>query len=455
MGWLSSLVVLVAVFTASDVVTGSDASNNSVAKSDLTGVVSADDGKPVTGATVYIYTAGVRTGYSPYCPSCYADCGKRTTTDAEGRFEIKGLDPELVFRVLTVADDYEPKFAKKVDPAKGELAITLSPRRELPSIPKRWLKGRVIDGDGKPIVGAMVEPMGRKTAHGRMWGELPMVDPMAISNASGEFVLTSREDIEALDLQIHARGMVTRNFELVEMGKPAADYPLYIGSFVKGRLVKDGKPLPGVEMGLVQKDRRVPNFVGPYTIATDDEGRFMFSNVVPNEMMAVYAKMDSLKSLGSAATGCLTGPNGKTTEVRDLEVRNAYTISGKVILSDGKPIPKGIKFIVSRDRAWDSQVLDLAEDGKFHVDGIPPEVISVDVTIPGYRLSRKNVSLDAINGFGIKGVVNHDIDNLTILLEPGEFDRDDSKLTEEEDQKRIKDFMKLETQPLQGMVGEP
>src|SRR5262245_58361713 len=67
-------------------------------------------GTPVAGASVLIYTARVREGTSPFCPSCYADCGKRDATDAGGRFAIPSLDPGLVFRVLVLADGYTPRF---------------------------------------------------------------------------------------------------------------------------------------------------------------------------------------------------------------------------------------------------------------------------------------------------------------------------------------------------------
>ena len=63
---------------------------------DLVGrVLSAHTGEPLAGAHVYIYTAAVRKGTSPFCPSCYVDCGKSATTDAEGRFAIESLDPDL------------------------------------------------------------------------------------------------------------------------------------------------------------------------------------------------------------------------------------------------------------------------------------------------------------------------------------------------------------------------
>ena len=77
----------------------------------LTGRVSDSAGKPVEHATVMVYHAGVKKGYSTYCPSCYVDCGKRTLTDTRGMFTFKGLSPDLWFQLLVAGEEYEPAFA--------------------------------------------------------------------------------------------------------------------------------------------------------------------------------------------------------------------------------------------------------------------------------------------------------------------------------------------------------
>jgi hypothetical protein len=67
-------------------------------------------GEPLRDATAFIYTAAVRVGISPYCPSCYADCAKSAKTDDAGAFVIRSLDPELIFQVLVVREGYKPGF---------------------------------------------------------------------------------------------------------------------------------------------------------------------------------------------------------------------------------------------------------------------------------------------------------------------------------------------------------
>src|SRR5688572_29307603 len=85
----------------------------------LTGTITDPNKKPLPGATVMVFYAGVKKGYSTYCPSCYADCGKRATTDAAGSFTIKDLSPDLWFTLLVVREGYAPTFIKQVDPAAG------------------------------------------------------------------------------------------------------------------------------------------------------------------------------------------------------------------------------------------------------------------------------------------------------------------------------------------------
>src|SRR5580658_4817678 len=85
----------------------------------LTGKVTDSSGKPLEDATVMIYHAGVKKGYSTFCPSCYADCGKRAVTDQAGSFIIPKLDPDLQFELLVVHDGYKPKFLGNVDPSLG------------------------------------------------------------------------------------------------------------------------------------------------------------------------------------------------------------------------------------------------------------------------------------------------------------------------------------------------
>ena len=80
---------------------------------------------------------------------------------------------------------------------------------------------------------------------------------------------------------------------------------------------------------------------------------------------------------------------------------------------------------LGREDAWDSLPdVEVKPDGSFAFDGVPDESVGISVRIPGYHLSEKNHSLDRLNGFSLMGAVSRDVDDLLILLEPGEFKPD-------------------------------
>src|ERR1035441_11004499 len=69
-----------------------------------TGAVTDAAGAPLEHATVLVYEARVKKGYSIYCPTCWVDCGKHAFTDAAGRYTIAGLNPDLHFKLLVLKD---------------------------------------------------------------------------------------------------------------------------------------------------------------------------------------------------------------------------------------------------------------------------------------------------------------------------------------------------------------
>ena len=74
----------------------------------------------------------------------------------------------------------------------------------------------------------------------------------------------------------------------------------------------------------------------------------------------------------------------------------------------------------SRENVSDYREITLGPDGKFDLTGVPPESVSIGLRLNGYKISKKNESLDWLNG-QILGKVSGDITDLNLLLEPGEW----------------------------------
>src|SRR5206468_11767327 len=91
----------------------------------------------------------------------------------------------------------------------------------------------------------------------------------------------------------------------------------------------------------------------------------------------------------------------------------------------GTPLPGGARIMLGREQAWDQLPnVDVSADGRFVFEGVPKESVAVSPRLKGYKLSLLNPSLDRLNGFSVVGREEGNVDDLIILVEPGEFHPD-------------------------------
>ncbi|HYV28049.1 MAG TPA: redoxin domain-containing protein [Candidatus Eisenbacteria bacterium] len=386
---------------------------------DLTGTVKDSEGKPLTHANVFIYTAGPKEGVGILCPSCYADCRKRTTTDSDGRFKIESLDSTLLFRILVVAKGKEPKFVPKVDPAVKPLEVALKPAKEGLK-PEQQMKGRVIDPQGKPISGAVVNIRGVSRGESTRFGGNEDLDQIAVSDDEGTFVINGQDSFDAVGVEVEAPGYAKGIFPHLATGGKVHELKLTDGVSVKGRLLKEGKPMPGVEIGVSGVEREASVYIGNYSVGTDKDGKFALVNLPPNHSYYIYGKMASLGAKGAlAAIRKDAGSDGSVLDVGELKVMPGFKLAGQIHLTDGKPVPPKTRVLLSLDEAWDSVQTQADSEGRFSFSGVSSDSVSLSARIKGYRLSERNKSLEMMN-FRLLGSLNADKTNLLVEFEPGE-----------------------------------
>ncbi len=274
----------------------------------LTGNVTDSLGKPLEDATVMVYHAGVKTGYSSFCPSCYVDCGKRTATDRTGSFTIKSLAPDLWFELLVVRDGYTPVFVKKVDPSHGPAETAALARRPVVDDPDRVVRGRVVDPNGQPLRAAVIEPEGIYAPPGdSLWyGTIEGLEPIAVTNPEGEFELAYSKKATGMVLRVEARAMATK-VVAVATGAERKTITVSEGAVVRGRLMNHGKPVAGAELGLIPRNTggfsaKFKISGDPYEeirIGTQDDGTFVITNVPAPVSWYLYGKMESIGGLGA------------------------------------------------------------------------------------------------------------------------------------------------------------
>ena len=190
-----------------------------------------------------------------------------------------------------------------------------------------------------------------------------------MTDASGAFRLGVPEPGLAVYVHVSARFLTPGAFQRLATGPEGHDLKLVSGVTVTGRLVQGGKPLAGMGVGVVQKDRNGETWVGEFEAATDAVGVFRVLNAPANEQLVLYGLMSSLRRHGALPVRELrTGKSRSVADVGDLEVKAGQRLAGRVVLSDGKPVPAGTRMLLSREEAWDSQqaVVDCAGAVRVH-----------------------------------------------------------------------------------------
>jgi hypothetical protein len=381
----------------------------------ITGRVTGGSGNPIDHATVLVYHAGVKVGYSTFCPSCYADCGKRAVTDGRGSFSITNVSPDLKFELLVVRDGYVSAFVKSVDPAMGPARTAVLRPKQAVGDPERLVRGTVVDSGGVPQKDAIVKAQGilfddpAQGGHVAMYGEVASLDPIAVTNDKGEFEISyDRPALQALII-VEARGMAPKLFNHLSTGNGRHTLTVTEGAIVRGRLVENGKPVGDAQLGLIARERgmgaELKIFGSPYDeirIGTQGDGTFVITNVPPQVDWYIYGKMESLRARGATVpVECATKADQEDVDVGDIQVQPGYRLRGKVVLSDGMASAPGMSVILSSASVFDSQTVALGADGSFEFSGLGPGKYEVD-------------------GSGHKGtvVVDKSVDGFVLTLYP-------------------------------------
>jgi hypothetical protein len=392
----------------------------------LSGKVTDNSGRPVGHATVLVYHAGVKHGYSTFCPSCYADCGKRVITGPDGTFVIKDLDSDLWFDILAVADGFEPAFVKKVDPASQPAPTATLLPRPIANTPDKVVRGRVVTAQGRPLRDAVVEPLGMSgrqlvdsapaNEEVSVYGEIKGLEPMAITNENGEFEIATQKSASGMLLKIDARGFAPK-LQAVSTGLDRKTVTVLQGAVIRGRLVAHGAGVAGAEIGLSPRGQggfggNLKIYGSPYEeirVGTQADGSFVLADIPAPVDWYLYAKMTSLSQGASTQpVECATKQAGDAVDIGDLHLEAGHSLKGKILLPDGKSMPDGMRVIISSSESRDSQVVPLHSDGSFECSGLPTGTYDIYPAVRGYVASKPIRKMP----------IEHDISDLKIMLRP-------------------------------------
>ena len=384
-----------------------------------TGRVADSSFKPLENALVMVYSARVRKGYSLFCPTCYRDCGKRTLTGPDGSYRIPDLDPDLIFTLVAVKDGYLAGSVANVDPAAGPAPDVYLKPEPIVSDATQIVHGKVVNSHGSPMQGALVQPdfaiLRGPGGSFSFSSPIEWINEVALTNDKGEFDVSFSKPAVEMNLRVFARGMAAKHFT-VPSGEERHTLIVTNGAIVEGRLVYDGKPVGGAEVRLIPHDSSMGRWYPEVRIGTGADGRFAITNVPPGRVWIVHPTMESLASrgLGAGAVFCETKYDGQEVRLGDITLKPAHALRGKVILSDGKPIPPDMHVTITADRSSDSQVVTIGSDGQFRAEGLTDGVYSVAPGVQGYRLEG-NCSLLCRS---VEILLSGDVSDMVLKMEP-------------------------------------
>jgi hypothetical protein len=392
----------------------------------LDGAIIGAEDQPLTNAWVSVFSAAPRDGQRTTIPiKHYPECGRFTRTDAQGNFAFTGLNQNLLYRLLVTAPGHRPDYIRDADPQFGGTALKLRRLRFTNGPPARRVIGNLIDPSGRPVAGARIEVNGYRSQT-TTYNSSPSgnVDPLAVTDQTGGFFLDCGSNVEAISVTVEGPRLAPRRLWLT--AGSAHLIRLHPGATITGRVLHSGKPMPATLITMDTEDQTSAVYIRGLEVATDDSGRFTLIHVPAETKFSLYTPMKDLEDIGAgvAKTAVTTSTNDGVLDLGDLAMRSAHILRGRVLLSDGQPVPERIRITLALGPGTNNRSSVLDADGWFEFAGVPAGPVSLRVQIPGYRVSARNPSKDWLNEGRLVGTLKEDHERFFIELEPGQRTED-------------------------------
>lgn len=292
----------------------------------LTGRVLDGDGQPIRGAEVTLVPRELLGDQN-----LWVSISRYTkATDAEGRFAFE--NPVPVASVLAVvAPGYAPLFRYEQELAPERAVTELE---ELILAPEAFVRGRVVDGDGRPVAGAEVRDAVASTPsflrdllfrHGE--------DEPAVTGPDGSFVLGKFAQGEPLRLVVVKIGFAPGEIwtHASREGEPV-EVELRTVASISGRVLDAaGRPVARAQVSPANSGSDGGHF---RWVATDESGRFEIDEAPPSR---VYLEADASGHARSEPVALDLAP-GEHHDGVELVLREGFVLTGRLVEPSGRPV---------------------------------------------------------------------------------------------------------------------
>jgi protocatechuate 3,4-dioxygenase beta subunit len=280
-----------------------------------------------------------------------------TRAEADGSFRL-AADPHTPLLALA------PGFLTASTPEslpEGSLSLILEPAVSL--------AGRVVDGAGRPVAGAVVEALPATFSRTMDWER-------GRTTADGTFLLSRLGVGQEYRLTVKAEGFLPARLDATPGPRGEKQPPLRIvlnrGAAVAGRLVDpQGRPVAGAALSLIALQEGAEGFqTADETLraASDPAGRFRFEPAAPGRFLLELIHPEL--ALASRPTVEVAGP--RQVDLGDVRLGPAAAIEGLVTDGRGAPLPGAqISLGFTAPGAPREPTLS-GPDGRFRLGGLAP-----------------------------------------------------------------------------------
>jgi hypothetical protein len=265
--------------------------------------------------------------------------------------------------------------------------------------PSAALRGVLLTPGGAPVAGGTVaissgKPGGMPTLRNARLQDLSRQGKVVTTDAAGEFVLPSPPETGT----VMAAGENGFGFASVQEVRNSGRLVLQAYGRIEGTFTRRGEPVAGQALALSMRVAGIVFDSGQYKATTDDNGRFAINRVPPGKVQVMRMVKTSENSSSYSYGAEVTVPPGQTAQVALGD--SGATLTGRIRFES--PPAEGVKMSYmcqlstalpplpgnmsaeetrayyqtpegkARIRQIKSFAVNIADDGSWNVDSIPP-----------------------------------------------------------------------------------
>lgn len=313
----------------------------------LSGRVVDPGGEPVAGARIVLTAEWQRGGAMSMRSAGHAE------SDEEGRFLFEDVEPGTV-RLMAFAEGRQPAELGGIAAPPGKDVEGI----ELVLAPGAVVEGRVLDAAGKPVAGAMVQPVESEMGARMRMSSGGATDGDGLYRIEG--LAPGTRSIEAQDGQ----GRRAVGELEVRPGTNRLDLRFRGGHEIAGRVLDpEGAPAAGAEVALTSAGR----MGGEQQTVSGTDGAFRLDDVEDGEYRLLASKegyarteSDPLRVAGAAVSGI------------EIRLQAGGALTGRLLGLDADELPRVGVRAMSRGAPFQAQQSGADYEGRYRIPNLGP-----------------------------------------------------------------------------------